>query len=77
MGLIRILENDDWIVDYDKKSGQYRVSYFEDNHFRDELWFDAYEEKVEEDVVARSWSCPADCGTYCTMCWEHDDCNKE
>lgn len=45
MSLIRILENDDWIVDYDKERGQYRVSYFEDNHFKDEHWFDCYEEK--------------------------------
>lgn len=45
MSLLRILENDDWIVDYDRERGQYRVSYFEDNHFRDELWFDCFEEK--------------------------------
>ena len=40
---IRILENDDWIVDYDAENNQYRVSYFQDNHFVDEVWFDAYE----------------------------------
>lgn len=45
MSLIRISESDDWIVDYDKERGQYRVSYFEDNHFKDEHWFDCYEEK--------------------------------
>lgn len=45
MSLIRISVSDDWIVDYDKERGQYRVSYFEDNHFVDEHWFDAYEEK--------------------------------
>lgn len=45
MNLIKILENDDWIVDYDRENGQYRVSYFENNHFRDELWFDCFEEK--------------------------------
>lgn len=43
--LIRISESDDWIVDYDKGRGMYRVSYFQDNHFVDEYWFDAYEEK--------------------------------
>lgn len=45
MGLIRISESDDWIVDYDRDRGMYRVSYFEDYHFVDEHWFDAYEEK--------------------------------
>ena len=45
MDVIRISESDDWIVDYDKNRGMYRVSYFQDNHFVDEHWFDAYEEK--------------------------------
>ena len=45
MDVIRIAESDDWIVDYDKSRGMYRVSYFQDNHFKDEIWFDAYEEK--------------------------------
>ena len=45
MSLIRISECDDWFVDYDKERGMYRVSYFQDNHFLDECWFDAYEEK--------------------------------
>lgn len=43
--VIRISESDDWIIDYDKSRGMYRVSYFQDNHFVDEHWFDAYEEK--------------------------------
>ena len=43
--LIRIAISDEWIVDYDKERGMYRVSYFQDNHFQDEFWFDAYEEK--------------------------------
>lgn len=45
MSLIRISESDDWMVDYDRERGMYRVSYFEDYHFVDEHWFDAYEEK--------------------------------
>lgn len=45
MSLIRISESNDFIVDYDKERGMYRVSIFEDNHFKDEYWFDAYEEK--------------------------------
>ena len=42
---VRILESDDWIIDYDKEKRKYRVSYFEDFHFVDEIWFDAYEDK--------------------------------
>lgn len=42
--LIKILESDDWIVDYDRERGMYRVSYFEDNHLVNEYWFDCYEE---------------------------------
>ena len=45
---VRILESDDWIIDYDKEKKKYRVSYFEDFHFCDEIWFDAYEEKEVE-----------------------------
>ena len=45
MSLIRISESNDWTVDYDRERGMYRVSYFEDGHFRDEHWFDAYEDK--------------------------------
>ena len=44
---IRILENDDWIVEYDAENNQYRVSYFQDNHFVDEVLFDGYEVKEE------------------------------
>ena len=42
--VIRIKERDGWIVDYDKERGMYRVSYFEDCHFVDECWFDAYKD---------------------------------
>lgn len=45
MSLIRISTSDNFIVDYDKDRGMYRVSVFEDGHFQDEYWFDAYEEK--------------------------------
>ena len=45
MNLIKIAENDDFVVDYDKERGMYRVSYFQDNHFQDEFWFDEYEER--------------------------------
>ena len=45
MSLIRVAQGNDFIVDYDKDRGMYRVSVFEDNHYQDECWFDAYEEK--------------------------------
>ena len=45
MGLIRISESDNWIAEYDRKRGMYRVSYFKDGHFVDEYWFDCFEEK--------------------------------
>lgn len=45
MSLIRISESDNWIADYDRERGMYRVSYFEDYHFKDEYWFDCFEEK--------------------------------
>jgi hypothetical protein len=43
--MIRICDSDNFMVDYDKSRGMYRVSYFVDNHFKDEFWFDAYEDK--------------------------------
>ena len=39
----RILENDDWIVEYDAENHRYRVSYFQDNHFVDDVLFDTGE----------------------------------
>ena len=39
----RILENDDWIVEYDAENNQYRVGYFQDYHFVDEVLFDGGE----------------------------------
>lgn len=40
--LIRISENDNFVIDYDVKRDMYRVSTFENYHFRDEYWFNAY-----------------------------------
>ena len=39
----RILETDDWVVEYDAENNQYRVGYFQDNHFVDEILFDGGE----------------------------------
>jgi hypothetical protein len=43
--ITRIDISDNFIVDYDKSRGMYRVSVFDDGHFWDEFWFDAYEER--------------------------------
>ena len=45
MNLIRICESEDFVVDYDRGRGMYRVSVFKDNHFQDEYWFDCYGER--------------------------------
>lgn len=45
MGLIRIAEEDNWAVDYDRIRGMYRVSYFENGHFVAECWFACYGER--------------------------------
>lgn len=45
MSLIRICESEDFVVDYDRGRGMYRVSVFKDNHFQDDYWFDCYEER--------------------------------
>lgn len=42
----KIFENDDFIVEFDKNERVYRVSYFEDYHYKDEVVFKEY---VEED----------------------------
>lgn len=39
----KITESQNWIIDYDTERGMYRVSYFIDNCFQDEVYFDAYE----------------------------------
>lgn len=45
MDVVRTHESDDFVVDYDRSRGMYRVTIFKDSHFWDEVWFDAYEEK--------------------------------
>lgn len=42
MALINIVDTDNWTIDYDKETNQYRVNYFEEFHFTDEIWFDGY-----------------------------------
>jgi hypothetical protein len=52
MSLVRISENDDWVVDYETDSKTYRVSYFEDGHFVDQCKFGEY--KVEDYSIRKA-----------------------
>lgn len=39
---IRIKETGDWIVEYSPNMHEYRVSYFEDYHYKEEVTFYEY-----------------------------------
>jgi hypothetical protein len=41
---ITIKETPDWIIDYDPNKCRYRISYFENGHFVDEVIFREYRE---------------------------------
>jgi hypothetical protein len=45
MSYFPVSESDNFVVHYDPMSGMYRVIVFNDGHFWDEYWFDAYEDK--------------------------------
>ena len=51
MDVVRICDSDNFVVDYDKSRGMYRVSAFEDGHFKDECWFDEYKEGVAYEII--------------------------
>ena len=40
----QIAQTEDFIIEYDKTRRMYRVSYFQDNHFVDDIVFDQYED---------------------------------
>ena len=42
---IVIKDNEDWLVEYDVIRKRYRISYFEDGHFVDEVIFREYKEQ--------------------------------
>ena len=50
MALFRICLSDDFEVHYDPERGMYRLSAFEDGHYKDEYWFDAYRETEVEQM---------------------------
>lgn len=53
MSLFPISESDDFVVHYDPMKGMYRVTVFNDGHFWDEYWFDAYEEKEVDNRIEK------------------------
>lgn len=55
-----IAQPEDFIIEYDKNSNIYRVSYFEDNHFVDGVMFDAYDNPIPQGSLM-GWVCPK-CG---------------
>ena len=56
---IKILETDDWIVEYNIENNQYRVSYFQDNHFVDEVLFDGVDrsKSIKNKKCEHEWEC--------------------
>lgn len=56
---VRILENEDWVVDYDKLNNKYRVAMFVNLNFVDEVWFDAYKEKeISQELIDKFCEIP-------------------
>ena len=48
---VKIYEDDDFIVEYDRSRKMYRVSVFEGGHFYDECKFNAYEDKIKYEII--------------------------
>ena len=48
----RICESENFVVEYNEAMNIYRVSYFEDNHFVDEIHFDGAESCSEDFDIA-------------------------
>jgi hypothetical protein len=63
----QIAQTEDFIIDYDETRAMYRVSYFQDNHFVDDIMFDAY-----EPVRHGEWICINNQHNYyeyhCSLC---------
>lgn len=43
--VVSVYEDEYVAVDYNKSSKMYRVTIYEDGHFKDEFWFDEYKEE--------------------------------
>lgn len=48
----QICESENFVVEYNEDMNIYRVSYFEDNHFVDEIFFDGVDQ--HPDVVIKN-----------------------
>lgn len=55
----RILDTDDWVVEYDEENNQYRVTYFQDCHFVDEVLFDGVDrsKSIKNKKCEHKWEC--------------------
>lgn len=54
---IKIIENDSFIVEFNKATNTYRVSYFEDCHFKDEICFKGHKElEQKEETPEKTWA---------------------
>jgi hypothetical protein len=73
MDVVRILDADNFVVDYDKERGMYRVSCFEDNHFKDECWFHEYYEHIELNGVPIETL--EDAANWLRSAWNNDNLN--
>ena len=53
MSWVKIYEDDDLIVDFDKNTSEYRFSLFEDYHFKDEYIIDNVDDvnKLPDEVI--------------------------
>jgi hypothetical protein len=50
---IRVLETEDWIIEYSPVFREYRVSYFEDGHFKDMVVFKEYEKCERTNMIPK------------------------
>lgn len=91
MKLIRIFENDNFIIDYDKNNGVYRASIFNDGHFVDEYLFEEGKDKEVPMPIVRlkdfgscldsnyGWwvgKCP-NCGKLLSYNYDADSYNRD
>lgn len=73
MSLISIAESDNFLAEYDRERGMYRVSFFNEGRFQDEIWFDAFFEnkklleKINAVPIIKIKKSAWDAG-YCPKC---------
>ena len=50
---IVLRETDDWQIEYCLNTHRYKISYFEEGHFKDEIVFREYKKPQEEQLDAK------------------------